>query len=84
MLPEILDVRGVATILPPHEGNVIAGLLEDLGPTALVTLAFNLLIHCLTRSEQGFLYLQCRNCVLQPVEAVLDVVLGCASCFEGA
>ena len=44
LLPEIVYVRGVATILPPHEGNVLAGLLEDLGPTALVTLACDLLI----------------------------------------
>ena len=41
LFPEILYVRGVTTILPPHEGDVFAGLLQDLGPAALVTLTFD-------------------------------------------
>lgn len=43
LFPEILYVRGVTTILPPHEGDVFAGLLQDLGPAALVTLTFDLI-----------------------------------------
>ena len=38
LFPEIIDVRGVATILPPHEGDILAGLFKDLGSAALVTL----------------------------------------------
>ena len=36
--PEILDVVGVTPVLPPHEGDVLAGLLQDLGTAALVSL----------------------------------------------
>ena len=45
----------MTSILPPHESDVLAGLLQDLCSAALV-------------SVQG------RDCVLQPAEAVLDVV----------
>ena len=44
LLPEIIDVRGVAAILPSHEGDILAGLLQDLRPAALVTLPFNYVI----------------------------------------
>ena len=36
--PEILDVVGVTPVLPSHEGDVLAGLLQDLGTAALVSL----------------------------------------------
>ena len=35
---EILDVGGVAGVLPPHKGDVLARLLQYLGPGWLVAL----------------------------------------------
>ena len=36
--PEILDVVGVTPVLPSHEGDILAGLLQNLGSAALVAL----------------------------------------------
>ena len=41
--PEILDVVGVTPVLPSHEGDVLAGLLQNLGSAALVSLYKQLL-----------------------------------------
>ena len=71
LTPEILDVVGVTPVLPSHEGDVLTGLLQDLCSAALISLHKPLL-------EKIFLvkghYLECWNGVLQPAEAVLDVV----------
>ena len=44
LFSEIIDVRGVTTILSPHEGDILAGLFKDLGSAALVTLTMESII----------------------------------------
>ena len=63
--PEILDVVGVAPILPSHEGDILAGLLQDLGAAALVSLHKHLLEETfLVRGHFSQAYLECWDGVL--------------------
>lgn len=55
---QVLNVTAVTAVLPPHKGDILACLFEDLSPAALVPLPG----------------LQAGDGVLQPGEAVLDVV----------
>ena len=72
---EILDVVSVTPILPSHEGDILTGLLQDLGSAALVSLVKQLVEdNFLVKGNFARSYLECWNGVLQPAEAVLDVV----------
>ena len=72
---EVLDVVGVTSILASHEGDVFTGLLQNLCSAALVSLKITVAVRNLViESHYVELYLEGWNGVLQPTEAVLDVV----------